>query len=84
MVFDHTKREVGEDWSQGGETLAVCYFSNGGGGGSEETVPSHFGADRTVVATPAADENGMKIQNVEISVLQKQGGWSWYVAGRQQ
>jgi hypothetical protein len=30
LVLDYTPREVGEDWSQGGETRTVFDFSNGG------------------------------------------------------
>ena len=79
LVLDHTTGEVGEDWSQGGETLAVCYFSNGGGSSAAGTIQGDSGADRTIVAATTVDENGVTTQNLGISLWQEQGGRSEYV-----
>ena len=42
------------------------------------------GADRTAVAASTASENGVTLQNVEISLWQKQGGRSGYAPEGQQ
>jgi len=76
LVFDHPAGEVGEDWRQGGETLAVCYFSNAGGGRAPWAIPGYLGASRAVVAAIATTENAVAVQNVEISLWQQQGGKS--------
>ena len=38
LVVDNPARETGENWSQGGEAFAVCYFSDGRGGSTPGTV----------------------------------------------
>lgn len=48
------------------------------------SVQGDLGADRTIVVATTVDENGVMVQNVEISLWQKQGGGSGHVPKRQQ
>ncbi len=84
LVFDHLAGEIGEDRSQSSKSLQLCHFSDGGGGSTAGVVQGNSGADRTIVAATTVDENGVMVQNVEISLWQKQGCRSGYVHERQQ
>ena len=84
MVTDNPAREAGENRSQSGESFDLRDLSNGRGGGAQGVVQGDLGADRTVVATTPAGENGVTLQNVEISLWQEQGGRSGCVPERQE
>ncbi len=49
MVAEHAAGKAGEDWSQGGQTRAVCHLPNGRGGCAKGLVPENPEPDRRSV-----------------------------------